>query len=172
MLKVNAFFFNCNSICPTAEVSKMVGKHVRYKMPQMSKCIYQYGLYLFFFSFFFLRVLRYDRSCDPSASVGGVLWSETGQREKPEPLILQQIWQLLCKDWGKMRLMLNLVSFLWLQTETVSFPVTKRKLGAYTSLQCTNAWNKVYSNVYLDYKVLVAINLWNIIEIGNCQNYG
>lgn len=45
--------------------------------------------------------LRHDRGHSPSASVWGVLWSETGQGEKPEPLVLQQIWQLLCTDGGK-----------------------------------------------------------------------
>lgn len=44
---------------------------------------------------------RYIRGHHPCASVWGVLWSEAGQREKPEPLPLQQIWQLLCTDWGK-----------------------------------------------------------------------
>lgn len=97
----------------------------------------QHGLHFIFLS---LCVLRHDRSRNPSASVWGVLWSETGRWKKPEPLFLQQIWQLLCKDWGKMQLMLNLMSFLCLQTETVrSFRVlislvTERKLGAYNFL--------------------------------------
>lgn len=35
--------------------------------------------------------LRHDRGHNPSASVRGVLWSDTGQRAKPEPVLPQQI---------------------------------------------------------------------------------
>lgn len=39
----------------------------------------------------FLIFSRYLRGQNPSAAVRGLLWSETGQREEPERLILQQI---------------------------------------------------------------------------------
>lgn len=45
--------------------------------------------------------LRHDRSYNPGAPVWGVLWCETKQREEQEPLVLQQIWQLLRSGWGK-----------------------------------------------------------------------
>lgn len=46
--------------------------------------------------------LRRNRGHDPSASIWGLLWSESGQREEPDHLLHQQIWQLLCSGWGKL----------------------------------------------------------------------
>lgn len=46
-------------------------------------------------------LIRFDRSYSPSTSIWRVLWCEDGQGEKQESLLLQQIWQLLCTDWGK-----------------------------------------------------------------------
>lgn len=50
-----------------------------------------------------LRFDRLNRGHNPSPPLWGLLWSDTEQRQKPEPLLPQQIWQLLCTHWGKIR---------------------------------------------------------------------